>query len=362
MTADLRVVQWATGNIGRKALRGVLEHPTLSLAGVLVYHPDKIGTDAGELCGVAPVGIRAVSDPADVVALDADCVLYMPRTLNADDVCRILENGTNVVTTCGEFRHPAAMDPALRQAVEAACQIGGSSIHSTGSSPGLISEAVPLVLTTAQRRLDRLVIDEYGDLSQRDSPEMLFDLMGFGRAMAPFEKFRADFLCASFGPSLQALAEALNLPLDNVTAHGELAATPTEVHIAAGTLEAHSVAAQRITVTGWRGGRELIEFRATWYCTRRLEPAWKVDDTGWRVTVQGDAPLDVTIRMPIPLDQMAETTPGYTANRAVNLVEAVCAARPGILSVVDLACPVARLHSPAHAESGDRPTPGAGTP
>lgn len=354
MTADLRVVQWATGNIGRKALRGVIEHPTLSLAGVFVYNPEKVGTDAGELCGVASVGVPAVGDIAEVIALGADCVLYMPRALNVDDVCRILESGTNVVTTCGEFQHPAAMDPALRQTVEAACQTGGTSIHSTGSSPGFISEALPLVLTTVQRRLDRLVINEYGDLSQRDSPEMLFDLMGFGRAMAPFEEFRADFLRASFGPSLQTLAHALDLPLDDVTARGELAATPTEVRIAAGTLEADSVAAQRITVTGWRDGQELIEFRATWYCTRHLEPAWELNDTGWRVTVQGDAPLDVTLRMPIPLDQMAETTPGYTANRAVNLVEAVCAARPGIISVVDLACPVARLNSRTEAEDGTR--------
>ena len=33
-------------------------------------------------------------------------------------------------------------------------------------------------------------------------------------------------------------------------------------------------------------------------------------DTGWRVAVEGDAPLDVDLRIPIPLERMAETTPG----------------------------------------------------
>ena len=42
------------------------------------------------------------------------------------------------------------------RSIEAACERGGTSIHSTGSSPGFISEAVPLVLTSTQRQLDSL--------------------------------------------------------------------------------------------------------------------------------------------------------------------------------------------------------------
>ena len=46
--------------------------------------------------------------------------------------------------------------------------------------------------------------------------------------------------------------------------------------------------------------------------------------------------LLVDIRLPVPLDQMAAVSPGYSANRAVNVVGAVCAAAPGILTTVDL--------------------------
>jgi 2,4-diaminopentanoate dehydrogenase len=35
-TEPIRVVQWATGNIGLRALREVIRHPALDLAGVLV--------------------------------------------------------------------------------------------------------------------------------------------------------------------------------------------------------------------------------------------------------------------------------------------------------------------------------------
>ena len=47
-------------------------------------------------------------------------------------------------------------------------------------------------------------------------------------------------------------------------------------------------------------------------------------------------PLDIDVRMPIPLDRMAAISPGYNANRAVNAVPFVCAAEPGIRSTLDL--------------------------
>jgi 4-hydroxy-tetrahydrodipicolinate reductase len=119
-----RVVQWATGNIGTRSLRSVIEHPTLELAGVYVHSPDKAGRDAGDLCGLEPTGVSATHDIEDVVALGADCVLYMPRGLDADEVCRLLASGANVVTTRGEFHHPPSMDAALRERVEAACAEG----------------------------------------------------------------------------------------------------------------------------------------------------------------------------------------------------------------------------------------------
>lgn len=333
---EYRVVQWATGTIGARSLRGIIEHPRLALAGLYVHGRGKVGRDAGELCGGGTTGVIATDDIDEIVGLGADCVLYMPSFLDIDELCRLLAAGCNVVTTCGSFHHPPTMDPELRTKVQSACELGGTSVHSTGSSPGFITEAVPLVLTSVQRRFEGLAIDEYADLSQRNSPELLFDLMGFGRPAGPFEQFRADYLRSSFGPSLRLVADAVGLPLDSVQAGGELAMATRDATIAAGTIAAGSVAAQRITVTGMRDGRPLLRFRATWYCTTDLDANWDLLDTGWHVSVDGDAPLEVTLRMPIPLDRMAAVSPGYTANRAVNAVPYVCAAAPGILSIVDL--------------------------
>nr|WP_168505415.1 dihydrodipicolinate reductase [Streptomyces sp. S1D4-11]QIY93662.1 dihydrodipicolinate reductase [Streptomyces sp. S1D4-11] len=338
-----RVVQWASGNIGSRALRAVLEHPDLTLAGLYAHTPDKAGRDAGELCGLGPTGVVATHDIDEIVALGADCVLYMPRACDMDEVCRLLASGANIVTTRGEFHRAAGLDPAVRERVEAACESGKSSIHSTGSSPGFITEALPLTLSSIQRRLDGLTIEEFADLSQRDSPGLLFDVMGFGKPPAEYDERRLSVVRDSFGPSLHMVADTLSIPLDSVEAEGEVATAPRPVHIAAGTLRPGTVAAQRITVSGLRDGRPLLRFRATWYCTTDLDRAWDVRATGWHITIDGDAPLDIDLRFPVPLDRMAAMSPSYTANRAVNAVPVLCEAPPGIRSTADLPHIVARL-------------------
>jgi 2,4-diaminopentanoate dehydrogenase len=339
-----RVVQWATGNIGSHSLRAVIEHPDLELVGLYVYSEAKVGRDAGELCGHSPTGVIATGDIEEILALKPDCVLYMGDRADFDVICRLLESGANVVATRHEFHRPACLDPEVRDRIEAACQKGGTSIHSTGSSPGFITEAVPLLLSSVQRRLDRLIIEEFADMSARDSPEMIFGLMGFGRDPSTFPTHRVGRSgVASYGPSLATVADALGLPLDDVEGSGEVAVARQTIEIAAGQIEAGTIAAQRTEVTGIRNGRPLLILRAIWYLTTDIKPAWDLRGTGWHLLVEGDMPLDVDIRFPVPLDQWPSISPGLTAHRPVNAIPYVCEAEPGVRTIADLPQIIARL-------------------
>ena len=129
---DARVVQWSTGNVGRHALRAILDHPDLELAGVYVTSPAKAGLDVGELLGREPVGVRTTADLDEVLALDADCVSHMPlpsKQVGDDpdkdtkDICRLLGSGKNVVTTVG-YVYPKAYGPEVVDALESACAAG----------------------------------------------------------------------------------------------------------------------------------------------------------------------------------------------------------------------------------------------
>lgn len=339
-----RVVQWATGNIGLRSLRAVIDHPDLELVGLYVYSESKSGRDAGELCDTASTGVRATREVEEILALRPDCVLYMGDRADVDVLCRLLESGANVVSTRSEFHHPASMDPELRERIEAACRRGGTSLHSTGSSPGFITEALPLVLTSLQRRLDSFLIEEFADMSTRNSPELIFTLMGFGRDPAGFDPRGVErHGGAAFAGSLRMVADALGLPLDDVVATGQVAAALRTVGVAAGRVEAGTIGAQRMQVEGRRDGRPLLSFSANWYLTTEVEPAWDLRETGWHLLVEGDAPLDVTIRFPVAPDAWAATSPGLTAHRPVNAIPYVCAAEPGIRTSVELPQIVPRL-------------------
>ena len=73
-----RVLQWATGNVGRAAIEGVLGHPELELAGCWVHTEAKDGQDVGTLSGAIRSGSPRPVTSTRCSPLEADCVVYSP--------------------------------------------------------------------------------------------------------------------------------------------------------------------------------------------------------------------------------------------------------------------------------------------
>jgi len=126
------------------------------------------------------------------------------------------------------------------------------------------------------------------------------------------------------------------MPFDSFEVTEEVATARQETRIEAGVIEAGTIAARRITITGMRGGRPLIVFRPTWYVTTDIDASWDLRESGWHLLVEGDPPFDVSIHFPIPAEQYEEISPGYTAYGPINAIPYVCAALPGIRTTVDL--------------------------
>lgn len=343
--AKLKVAQWATGTVGKSAMRAIIGHPDLELVGVRVYSAAKDGVDAGEICGLPETGVKATRDPAAILALVPDCVVYMPESTDVDDVCRILAGGSNIVSTRAEFFNPAKMEPEVRARIEDACRRGNSTIHTTGSSPGFITEALPIVLLSLQRELVLLTIEEYANCIDGCSEEMLIEIMGFGETAEAFGARSYPDRDFVFAASLGVVADAIGVEFDSVESHDEIALTRSATKLHERTIPAGTVGGQRYTVTGLHQGKPVLRFRCNWFVTTDLEPNWNLRDDGWLVTVDGDTPLEVSIRFPIP-DNPAErqlALPRLTAHRPVNAIPAVCAAAPGIATTTDLPQVIARL-------------------
>lgn len=332
---QLRVAQWATGHTGMHSLRKVIEHPRYDLVSLYTYSEEKVGRDAGDLCGTEPTGVIATRNIEDVIAAQPDCVMYMPLLdhESVDDMCRLLESGANIVTTITTVRHPPTMDRDVRKRLEAACERGGSSLYDTGSGPGFITEVVPLAMTLMERRLERFSIVQYADVSARKSPQFLNRIFGGDPSTPGLAEMIVGTTRA--GDSLRQTADALSLPLDDVVITATPAVTVKTEQIDVTTIEAGTVGAWRVDVIGMRGGEPLLEFQRNMFVTRELDPAWEMHDTGWHVVVKGDAPMDITIRFPPP-DVYNPISAGYNAHLPVNSIAAVCDAQPGILTTDQL--------------------------
>lgn len=340
-----RVVQWATGRIGESSLRELIRSPEMELVGVYVHSEAKEGRDAGELCGVAPIGITATRDIDKIIALKPDCVVAVQEGCNVDDVCRFLEAGINIATSRVDFLEPDRMDPEVRRRTQAACLKGGASIHATGASPGFSSEALPLVAASMSRRMDCMTIDEFADIPASCPDVQVVQGMGFGRQ--PGGKFDPNLLAHishGFEQSVNLVAKALNVPVDGFEVLGETANAKERFLLPGGTpIEKGSVAAQRISVSGMRKGKAIIRYRLNWYCTTSVDQDWDLRRSGWRLLIEGETPIDINVTFPVSADRVSSSMAAITAYRVINAVPYVCAAAPGIRTTVDLPHIVPRM-------------------
>ncbi|MCY4425600.1 MAG: hypothetical protein OXC05_01015 [Halieaceae bacterium] len=329
-----RVAQWAAGRIGRSAMRAVIRHPNMELVGLHVHSADKVGQDAGELCGLSPVGITATCSIDDLIQTRPDCVLYMPEGYDIDALDKLLNAGINIVTTRSEFFYPQGMEPGLRQRIETACKNGAATLFATGISPGFSTVVLPLALSYISRQIDCITIDEFANIPASTTPKMITDVMGFGSpAKEKFDPARLDHVATGFSQSLEIVTSAMDISLDGFKSEGEFALAEEPVELPNGyIIQPGTVAGQRITVAAMSNQKPVLQFRANWYCTHALDKNWELGDSGWRVQVEGDTPMDVNISFPKSGESYADQMSGLTAHPAVNAVPYVCKAAPGIVT------------------------------
>ena len=176
----LRVIQWATGGVGKAAVEAVVNHPELELVGCWVHSAVKSGRDVGEILGREPLGVVASSNKDDVLAIDADCVVYSPLIPDDEEVKAILRSGKNIVTPVG-WVYPDPTDPGV-QAIEKACANGGVSLHGSGIHPGGITEKFPLMISALSTAITHVRAEEFSDIRTYNAPDVVHHIMGFGKS------------------------------------------------------------------------------------------------------------------------------------------------------------------------------------
>ena len=338
----LKVIQWATGNVGRAAIGGVVAHPELELVGCWVHSAEKDEIDAGVLAGIEPIGVAASTDKAAVLALDADCVVYSPMLADESDVRAILASGKSVVTPVGWVYPFASRDVSE---LEDICRQAGVVLHGSGIHPGGITERFPLMLSSLCTDIRGVRAEEFSDIRSYATEFVVREVMMFGKTPEQMAASRMGVLLGDgFGQSIDMVATELGISLDaeKSTLH-EWAVATAPIDTPVGALEAGTVAAQRFEWSGTVSGVPVITAAVNWFMGEdHLDPAWSFGPEGQRfeVTIDGDPPARLTFHglHPQSLAAGVERNAGIvaTAMHCVNAIPYVCAAEPGIRTYLDL--------------------------
>lgn len=338
---SLRVVQWATGGVGVAAIRGVLEHPDLELVGCWVHSGAKHGKDVGELIGTERLGVTATNDIDQILALEADAVIYAPLMAVPDEVAALLRSGKNVVTPVG-WLYPSERSAAP---MRAAALAGNATLHGTGIAPGGVSEKFPLLLSVMSTGVTFVRAEEFSDMRTYDAPDVLRHLMGFGdtpeKALTgPMQKM----LDSGFIQAVKMCVDKIGFHADSrIRATQEVAVATAVIESPIGPIEPGQVAARKF---GWEAlvdGEPVVRVSVNWFMGHEnLDPAWSYGEGGERyeIQVRGNPDFTVTVKgwQPETVAAGLATNPGVVATSAhcVNSVPAVCAAPPGIATYLDL--------------------------
>ncbi len=336
-----RVIQWATGGVGRAAIEGVLAHPDLELVGCWVHSEAKDGQDVGSIIGRDPVGVTATRDVDALLAIDADCVIYSPFMADPNVVARILQSGKNVVTPLGWFYPPSGE----RRRFDDTCRAAGVTLHGTGIHPGGITERFPLMISALSGSITHVRAEEFSDIRTYGAPDVIRDWMLFGTTPETARtSIMADALGAGFRQSVWMVADELGFDLDpEIRTTHEVAVATAPIESPIGGIEPGGVAAQRFRWEGTVDGQPAVTAAVNWFMgEEHLEPAWTFGPHGERfeVEVTGDPSCLTTFRSlhPISIEAGLQRNPGIvaTAMHCVNAVPYVCRAEPGLSTYLDL--------------------------
>lgn len=341
-----KIIQWSSGNVGKSAIAAVSKRNGLKLVGLYVYNPEKVGLDAGEIAGVGMLGVKATNDRDELLTMDADCVIHTPLPSlvygeNPDEdletICALLASGKDVVTTVG-YMYPKVHGAKVVNRLKAACRQGGSSFHGTGVNPGWLGDVLPLMMSGISQSLDKIHVQEITNFEFYPSPEVVFDMMGFGGTRKQFESQASRYshwLSGLFRESIQMVADGLDLKLDAITEHAKFELAKRDIEVAAGSLKKGSVAGQRWEWAGVVNNKKVIVHETVWRMHDSVGEKWPRGNHS--ITMKGMPNMYVDFGPTWNSDVLLST-----AVHAVNAVPYISEATTGVKTFLDLPMIMAR--------------------
>jgi hypothetical protein len=326
---NIRVLHFGLGPIGAAVVKQIAARPGFKIVGAIDTDAAKAGRDLGDVVGFGRrLGLRVQDNAAKALkAAKPDIVVHCTSSLIKKvmpQIETILESKAAIVSTTEELSYPGHTHIRLSRQIHAWAKKARVAVLGTGINPGFVMDALPIMLTAACERVDRVEVNRVQDARLRRLPFQ--QKIGAGLTTEQFQNKVRDGSVRHIGltESIAMIADALGWPLDRIS-------DDVQPKLAMVTVASEFLAVDPGYVcgivqdgVGYRKGRPAIRLH--------MEAYLGAPESYDSVDIEGFPSLSMKIAGGIQGDL-------GTASIVVNSIPRVLAASPGLHTMRDIALP-----------------------
>lgn len=344
MKDHYRIIIWGFGQVGRSALEIINARKSLELVGVFDVNPEKKGKDAGEIFGLPHAGVIVSDNEEEVLAIDADIVLYYPSTKwdagklpsptsvggNVDDIVRFLEHGKNCSSTLPVY-FSEKNAPEYYRRIDEAGKKHGTTYVQQGIFPGLFTPYFSSISTMFCRRIDTAIV--YGGEDDAVNSAPWIAVFGYGKDPKEISAERLavvnNIMFTYYGPTVIEMAERAGLEYDEYCCEEETILSDQEIktpyaHVLPGTVGAH-----RFVMCTKKDGKEVTGFH---FIHKASAEILKDLPLNKYIEIKGEPDITIRLENIIPDEDPFLTS----AAPSVNLIPSIVDAPAGFKNALDI--------------------------
>jgi 2,4-diaminopentanoate dehydrogenase len=322
----IRVLVYGLGPIGSAVSRQLVARKGFSLVGAVDIDRNKVGLDVGQVIGIdKKLRIRVTNDAIGGITQAVPDVVVMCTTSSLKRalpaIQTVLKLKTPLVSTTEELSYPVGRNRTLAREIDVMAKKAKVAVLGTGVNPGFAMDALPVMLSGACERIERVRVDRVQDARIRRLPFQ--QKIGAGLTTAQFAAKVKDGSVRHVGlaESITMIATALGWRLDRITDEIAPKVTATAVESELLAVDPGYVCGIVQDGIGYRKGEAVI--------TLHMEAYLGAPESYDAVTIEGSPRITQRVSGGIHGDVA-------TASIAVNAVPQMLRVAPGLRTMIDM--------------------------
>jgi hypothetical protein len=219
---SIRVVHFGLGPIGAAIAQAVASRPGFKIVGGIDSDPAKAGRDLGDVADLrgGRIGVKVEPDASRLKKMKPDVVVLCTNSsMKAvmPQLESILKAKVPIVSTTEELAYPVYTNVRQAAKIHKWAKKAKVAVLGTGVNPGFVMDALPIALTAACQRVDRISITRIQDARNRRLPFQ--QKIGAGLTTEQFQKRVDDgsIRHVGFTESIAMIADSLGWTLDRIS-------------------------------------------------------------------------------------------------------------------------------------------------